>query len=327
MPYASISRHIMRLLVIVGFGLIGAVLAEAGAPAQEDPPEQPPQSCAQCHLDVVTAWEDSTHAQAYTDTIFQEYWQAQDSNPACLACHTTGFEARTGEYKHEGVTCEACHGQTPTNHPPEPVAIDPGVETCEDCHTTTFTEWEQSAHGEQQLACTVCHEPHPQQLRFGEANALCLNCHDEDARDDYAHLVHADQECVSCHWFRAEEEDLLAHYESGNLFPTGHTSFVETQSCVACHEGISNAAIVDEGKEALNELGMSSSMHPLLQAQVRLAELEAEVDTVKAQGENTSALRLAQGLIIGLAMGGLVVFGVTRFRRRADHVVAEHKEE
>ena len=44
-----------------------------------------------------------------------------------------------------------------------------------------------------------------------------------------------------------------------------------------------------------------------------------------AQGGNTSSLRLVQELIIGLAVGGPVVFGVNRFR--TDHpIVKEHKE-
>ena len=78
--------------------------------------------------------------------------------------------------------------------------------------------------------------------------------------------------------------------------------------------------------DAQQELNLTESQHPLLEAQVRIHELEAEVDTVKAQGGNTSSLRLVQGLIIGLAVGGLVVFGVNRFRARTTRIVKEHKE-
>jgi predicted CXXCH cytochrome family protein len=325
MPYVSFSRHLLRFLIIVTCGLIGVVLAEASAPAQETQPSSP-QSCATCHVDVVNAWQSGLHAQAFSDPIFQDTWAAQGNDPECLACHTTGFEARTGNYTHEGVTCEACHGLAPEGHPPEPIAADPGVDVCADCHTTTFTEWEQSAHGSQQLACTTCHQPHPQTLRFESANALCLDCHNEEARDDYAHLVHADQACVNCHWFRADLADLQAHYTSGNLFPTGHTGVVETEACISCHQEISASGILEAEKEAITELN-PVSQHPLLEAQVRIEELEAKVDTVKAQGENTSSLRLVQGLIIGVAAGGLGVFGVARFRSRTTRSVEEHKEE
>jgi len=326
MPYSSFSRHFVRFAIVLAFGVMGAVLAEAGDPAQGNPPQQSPDQCATCHVNVVGDWESGVHAQAYSDPIFQEAWEAQDQNPQCLACHTTGYEARTGEYKHEGVTCEACHGETPDDHPPAPMDLEPGVEVCASCHTTTFHEWEESRHGELQLACSTCHQPHPQTLRFEDANTLCLNCHNEDARNDYAHLVHASQQCVDCHWFRPSLEDLQEHYVSGNLFPTGHTGAVETTACVTCHEDISESGIMETQGEAQQELGLTESQHPLLEAQVRIRELEAEVDTVKAQGGNTSSLRLAQGLIIGLAVGGLVVFGVNRFRARTTRIVKEHKE-
>jgi predicted CXXCH cytochrome family protein len=322
MPYASIYRHVMRLLVVVGFGVIGLVIAGAGASAQGDTPEAP-QDCVECHIDIVAAWETGAHAQAYEDPVFQEAWHAQNDDVECLACHTTGFVARTGEYEHEGVTCQACHGQTPENHPPEPVAVNPGVEICADCHTTTFTEWEQSKHGEQQLGCTTCHSPHPQQLRFDSTEALCLNCHNEEPRDDFAHLTHVDQVCTDCHWHRSEPEAMLEHVVSGNLLPTGHEAHVGTQACIACHAEVTESDIVEEQQAAGLEMGLTSE-HPLLEAQVRIEELEAEVDTVKAQGSNTSSLRLAQGLIVGVAVGMVVVSSVGAVRRRVGSTNVDH---
>lgn len=324
MPHFALSHHMYRLLVIAACGLVGAVVAGTVARAQENPP-QSPQSCATCHVNVVAEWQGGMHAQAFADPVFQEAWQKQGNKHECLACHTTGYVARTGEYAHEGVTCEACHGETPANHPPEPVAIDPGVETCADCHATTFAEWQQSKHGEQQLACTTCHKPHPQELRFATVNELCLNCHNEDARDDYAHLVHVDRECADCHWHRGNVEDLIAHGVSGALYPTGHTTRVETLACVSCHEQISQNDIVQAGEAARQELELNST-HPLLEAQVRIAELEADLDTANAQGANTSALRLMQGVVIGAATGGVIVFGATRFRRRNSRVVRHQHE-
>jgi len=63
--------------------------------------------------------------------------------------------------------------KTPANHPQEPVAVDPGVETCATCHATTVTEWEQSKHGEQQLACTTCHQPIPRLSVLNTVKELC----------------------------------------------------------------------------------------------------------------------------------------------------------
>lgn len=336
MPNARISRLVLPVLCALALGIVlsGPGRAQAAPPLQEGTPSPEaaplpgaapgeattaPQACSECHLDVVSAWESGMHAQAYTDPVFQEVWQQQGgSDPACLACHTTGYNPRTQAYAHEGVTCEACHGLTPANHPDEPVSINPGPQVCETCHATTVTEWEHSAHGEQQLACTSCHNPHPQQLLFdNDSVALCLNCH-EEPRDDYAHLAHPEQLCTDCHWHRAKPEDLLAHFTSGALFPTGHTAVVETVACVTCHADLA----AEEGTlvsldGALDEMGLRESQHPLLAAQVRIHELEAEVDTVRAQGENTSVLRIVQGAVIGLAVGSVVALIVLRSRRRA----------
>jgi len=314
------SRWILRALVVLVFGVIGAVLAEAGAPAQEAE-QTGPADCATCHVGVVHDWQDSVHATAYSDPLFQGAWEEQGKPAECLACHTTGFVARTGEFEQEGVTCKACHGETPADHPPAPMRTDPGPATCANCHPTTYDEWQQSAHGQQQLACTTCHQPHPQTLRFATAKELCLNCHSEDARDDYVHLTHAERECTDCHWYRADAADLLAHFNSGALFPTGHTAEVQTRACVTCHEEISASVIVGQGQAALEDLNPQSE-HPLFEAQVRIHELEAEVETVRAQGENTSALRLAQGAIVGLVIGGIVVFAVIRFRARNRRVIS-----
>lgn len=342
MPNASLTRVVVPALLAITLALAlcgAASRAQAGPPLQEGTPppdatpqpgDEPtptpvPQACAECHLDVVAAWETGMHAQAYVDPIFQDAWQQGGSDPACLVCHTTGYNPRTQTYAHEGVICEACHGQTPANHPDEPAMTSPGPDVCETCHATTVTEWEHSAHGEQQLACTSCHNPHPQQLLFeNDSVALCLNCHNDEPRDDYAHLAHPDQLCTDCHWHRAKTEDLLAHYASGALFPTGHTAAVETVACVTCHAELA----AEEGtlvslEDTVRDMGLSGINRPLLAAQVRIRELEAEVDTVRAQGENTSVLRIIQGAVIGLAVGGLVVWLAIRWQRRGRRL-SEH---
>ena len=353
MPASLVRQALLRGFVILLFGLAGAALASTGAFAQGDAPqataepgpdagpvdatvdatadlllnataEAQIQSCADCHEDLVSASEGGAHAQAYADPVFQTAWDAQNNTPMCLECHTTGFETRTGEYVHEGVTCEACHGETPANHPDEPLLVEPGLDVCAECHTTTFAEWKISAHGAQQLACTTCHNPHPQTLRFDSADELCLDCHSDDPRDDYAHLTHVDQNCTDCHWFRPSEEDLLAHYTSGNLFPTGHTAEVETQACVTCHGELVEATETP-GEQPQTEITLSSE-HPLLEAQVRIQELEAEVKTARAQGDNSATLRLVQGLILGLAVGAVVVALASRFRHRRTPTIQDREE-
>jgi hypothetical protein len=316
---------------MTGFLLFGAAIASAQGPATADPTPAatgeptaqptPGPDCAECHLDVVEAWQTSAHALAYHDPDFQAAWTDLGETSECLACHTTDFVPRTGAYSTQGVACAACHGQTPALHPPEPVSVDPGVQVCANCHATTFTEWQHSAHGEQQLACTTCHTPHDQGLRFDTSDALCLNCHDE-ARIDYAHVSHSEQACVDCHWFRNLDETL--HVMTGDLMPTGHDSQVETKTCVTCHadlaaeEAAQGAGV--EGEAATTEVVVAQTIgksSPLLAAQVRIAELETELQSARAETDNQAIIQLGQGLALGAILAGVLALGYILLRRQS----------
>jgi hypothetical protein len=312
------KQFLPSLLVIAGFALLGALLSyqveayaqdtdtDADSALPNDDLATQGQSCAECHLDITQDWQGSAHAQAYADPRFQAEWVSQGEDPACLACHTTGFVPRTGEFDHPGVTCEACHGQTPAGHPEEPVAVDPGVGVCADCHPTTIDEWEVSAHGEQGIACVTCHNPHPQEIRQGDVNTLCLSCHENNLPGGFAHEIHTEQACADCHWHYSEVSE--EHFISGALLPSGHDGVVETQACTDCHVDMDDdfTAISNELSEGL------PPDHPLLEARVRITELEAEIETVDAQGQNAAAASLIQGLLVGAAVGAVVVFGGSR---------------
>jgi len=94
---------------IVVFALLGPVPTEEQA-------ESPVASyvgakkCKVCHLEIFNSWERTKHAEALSALKGED-----GKNPACLACHTTGF--RRGGYDTEGsvadfagIQCEACHG-------------------------------------------------------------------------------------------------------------------------------------------------------------------------------------------------------------------------
>lgn len=310
------KRNLVRIFVIFAFGMLGMLLStQLDLYAQDDAPDfsavtttnETAQSCAECHIDVVLDWQNSTHAQAYEDADFQHAWQSLGTDPECLACHTTGYSPRNQTFQHEGVTCEACHGQTPADHPEEPISSQPDVDVCADCHVTTFNEWQKSGHGEADMACSVCHSAHPQQLRATTEKQLCLDCHADELPQSYAHVTHEESNCADCHWHHSIEDD-ADHIVTGNLLYTGHDGAVETKACVDCH--------TDESEiyaRASEELLASDTQ--VLDAQVKIDELEAEVEQVRAQGENQAAVQLIQGLLAGFAVGAVLVIGTARFRK------------
>lgn len=295
-------RH-LRWIIPLTCLLIASVAASAQE--AETTPEPQPQDCAECHIDIVASWQESSHALAYHNEAFQAAWQANGDQTACLACHTTGFTPADGTYAQLGVACGACHGATPANHPPEVVSVDPGVRICSDCHTPTYGEWQMSAHGAQQLACTTCHNPHPQSLRFETSTALCLNCHDEPL-SDYAHVSHPEQACVDCHWHKSLSE--MEHVLTGDLMPTGHDAMVETRTCLDCHAELDETALVSTG--------VDGGAPPLLQAQARIQELEAELQTKAVERDHAALALGVQGLVIGAVITGLLALGGYAASRR-----------
>lgn len=315
MHSSLLRRSIGLWLMVIGFGLLGMVLVTSGAaqttiaqePPSATPPvspidtSQPPQSCAECHLDVTTEWQNGSHARAYDNRAFQRAWQA-NQNVMCLECHTTGFTPRTGEFQQKGVACEACHGNTPVNHPPEPIVLDPGPEICLDCHTNAYDEWRRSAHGEQQIACSDCHHPHPESLHFEATNGLCTSCHTE-IEQHFAHESHQTQTCTACHWYADRAED--THVLTGVLLTSGHDGIVDTQACSNCHANLSD-------EELAVEISAAGEENPLLETRLQIDEVESELGTVKTQSENTEAVRVIQGLIAGMAVGAVFAFVMTR---------------
>lgn len=297
-------RFIAGSAIILGFGVVGALLAYNTASAQDGPTSASSErgDCAECHLDIVESWSTSTHATAFSSADFQHAWDLQGEVGECLTCHTTGYSRRTETYEHEGVACEACHGETPDDHPPAAVAINPGVQVCEDCHTSTFSEWELSAHAEADMPCTTCHAPHTQALRADPPEQLCLTCH-QDRPETYVHVTHEEQFCGDCHVYNNTEDELISvHAQTGEMPPTGHHNLVSPPACIDCHEQSSELALNNET--------------PLLELDVEIEEARAELDTLKAQEDNAEVLRTAQGLVLGIVIGAFVMFLVNAGSKR-----------
>lgn len=109
--------------------------------------------CMMCHKipkggEVWQIWEASDHAKAF-ESLNAEKGETED--PACLRCHTTGFEEggyEPGQVEVDftGVQCEACHGpgadykiihskvETKEAAYEEAGLMKPNEETCLRCH-------------------------------------------------------------------------------------------------------------------------------------------------------------------------------------------------
>lgn len=97
-------------------------------------------NCAACHETIAAEWQLSSHARAFAGLKKS----AQETLPACIRCHVTGYEQPGGFIDVEltsdlaGVQCEQCHGSG-KNHAAAPgkgtIVASPPVETCRHCHT------------------------------------------------------------------------------------------------------------------------------------------------------------------------------------------------
>lgn len=214
-------------LALSGGGLIGELSA-----LRND--FQGPQQCAECHATEFRDWAGTTHAQASFDPIFQVYLQQAEQPGECFACHTTGYNALTGQFVMEGVTCEACHGPYRAEHPGESMRMATADDLCGTCHQSTLAEWRSSRHGQAGIACVACHEVHTQKTRVAvTTDALCAGCH-QAGTQDAIHQNHktANVRCIACHVARPEnlEESAI----SGHAI-TGHSFTVAANTCSSCH--------------------------------------------------------------------------------------------
>ena len=96
--------------------------------------------CALCHSDISDSWQKTRHANAIESLKKSK----QETLPACVKCHVTGYEKDGGFIDYEltpemsGVQCEVCHGPG-SEHAASPVQKNTtgksDAAVCRQCHT------------------------------------------------------------------------------------------------------------------------------------------------------------------------------------------------
>jgi hypothetical protein len=265
-----------------------------------------PEFCAQCHKPHIQEWQNSTHAKAFQDPVFQESWVENQKPGYCLACHATGYNPNTGLPVAEGVTCESCHGTYKEGHPAtDMMKVDTSAARCGSCHTTTYQEWQLSGHAQRNVKCASCHAVHSQGLLFPTVTALCGTCHGDRA-DDFAHAAHSQQTrpdgqtmtCADCHMYRPANE-----VKTEGKAATGHFFTVESQACTVCHTRDS----IHSRQQAFN----ASATVDVNMTQ-RVTSLEGEVNVLNASVTRNLILGLVGGGIGGLVVGIILSLLLTR---------------
>jgi formate-dependent nitrite reductase cytochrome c552 subunit len=308
-------RRLLTFGLCFGFffllgGIYGIAQPAAAAPAlvslNQATGYAGPEACAPCHQDIHSEWQVTRHSQAFSSPIFQQNWEDIGSEFTCLECHTTGYDPATNEYAFEGVTCEACHGPFQSEHPVEPMPIKADHTLCATCHETTTEEWQASVHGQADIQCQSCHDPHAQRPKADSVTALCSNCHKERGTS-YTHGTHADAglECSNCHMFT--DPRFGAPIEG--LVPTGHTFSVGSQACIGCHQDTVHTR--DTILKLSGQLSESVDLD-IEQMKMQIQDQAEAITDLEARSTTRLYVGLAQGGIVGLATGAVAAWVVSR---------------
>jgi predicted CXXCH cytochrome family protein len=259
-----------RLLIALMFALLAAGVTLVIASAQGEVPPSAPSSadCAACHTESDVNWKNGAHAKA------------------------------------EVVTCDACHGQAPSDHPTTSMPVDRSPDLCVRCHSDTsfgLADWKASRHYQLGIDCATCHDPHSTSLKkiagprgkasgTDDVSALCINCHSDHSMN-FPYSTHSQQgvTCVDCHVNPVENVAGVARSV------TNHTFKANLDSCNTCH-----ANQMHSPKESKAPEGTSVSVPSEPSVEMVAAGVTPEPEPVSPMGFSALA-----GLI-GLA-GGMVL--------------------
>ncbi len=229
-----IINILKRLVTGILLALFLAFITAATIQAQDDPVQETlTTECGDCHAPIQEDWEKSLHGLATVDIKFVQSWEQQNKPPACLACHTTGYDAASQTYEASGITCDACHTvvENGPTHPEQLMTTDYSAVSCGQCHTETYIEWQVSEHGEAEMNCNNCHNPHSTSMKTDNVQSLCQTCHTTESHF-YSYTAHADEGllCTDCH-LKVEDTNPTEGHSRRE-----HTFAVDLETCNECHK-------------------------------------------------------------------------------------------
>lgn len=277
------------IMLIVGLCMVGDAHAEGPQPQQTP-------DCSACHADRVKQWESSSHAKAFSSDVFQSSWSAAKNEEYCLSCHTTGYDANSGNYTQKDVGCQACHKPGPNGHPAGPMSVSDSAEFCGTCHTTTYHEWQKSGHGKANVACNSCHDMHATTLRFTSAADLCSTCHKETS-SQAGMPMSAAGECTDCHMYTLPDTNRVE-----GKAPTGHSFVMDADACQRCHKDDIHAA---------HKITSTSAPQPGTDKLIKAPEPTPSIAPESAS-HGTGLPGVAGGALGGLVLGFATASVITR---------------
>jgi len=209
-------------LIIMGGVLCGAITSVGGVPDE---------TCADCHDELVAAFEQTTHGTYFGEMRRMEGQSCESChgsaiehiedgepesiiNPArqdqfggaqlCMTCHTDDkFDGwMFSEHAAADVNCASCHTVHTSDITPAAAQCN---ETCFGCHADIRAAGYMPSHhpvAEGKMTCRDCHNPHGGSvaMTMGDSKRdLCLSCHAEiEGPHVYEHAP-VNEDCGLCH--------------------------------------------------------------------------------------------------------------------------------
>lgn len=218
---------LLTSLLLAGVALMVAQdHARAAVPGQT----QTTATCLACHP---RSFAGEVHGLGLTNPIFNAAWNAAGGPKECLVCHVTGFDAETGTWKAETISCEACHSPIPQDHPNQEMPVDKSNTLCAQCHTDNrfgWADWKTSVHYQQNMTCSNCHDPHlPRRSANENVSAYCEKCHEDmTRRSEHSTHARAGVSCIGCHLGPKKGVDQFHQVPDHSFKPV-------LETCNVCH--------------------------------------------------------------------------------------------